>query len=833
MSILEIHDVSIRYITGDFKDIGLKEYVMRKLSGEYHVNEFWADRHISFSLEKGDMLGIIGTNGAGKSTLLKVVSGIMEPTNGWVKRGGKIAALLELGSGFDGDLTVRENAYLRGAMLGYTRKFMDEKYDQIINFAELRDFQDHPFKQLSSGMKSRLAFSIASLVQPEILILDEVLSVGDGAFRKKSERKMHEIINSGATTILVSHSLKQIREMCTKVLWLQKGEQIAFGSNVQEICDQYQAFLDGTVELTNNNYQKEKELRAEVKETQNHGIQKGNDMKMLQLRAICTLILIVTGWALMYIHSPWFIIWGVCTLLFCADWWSRREENRGQIQRLFSTAARQNLIYSFEFILLFAIVTHGFLFTNEFFSHDSVERTFYSNSPKMFQFYLSMGRFIIPLYEVMKGLYSAPWLIGLFFIIWMTLTCFLFTELFRFRGRLVIAMVSGLLCTNTALILTGATYTYCLDEYAAALFTSVAAAYCFCKVPQGKILGVLLLVLSLGIYQAYFTVTLALCFIFAVQKLTENKHAGKVVADGLKQIGLMLISFSLYFGIWTILCTTFQVPKIRTDESILGKKILEIFTILVEAYVNYFKMFLNSQGLLGYVYITTNIILSLLFLRLLWRTLRKKNMSRCNKGLIVTSILCVPLTFNSAKIVLTGEASDLTGFGCELIYIFFLMLLWNYECNDKTNEGKTRIVVAILIGCVIYNGILLANQVYMKKGLEKTATISLVTRIIDRVEQLEGYSPNDTQVYVVGELWHSDLNKGKMDVPYLESQWGLWSNYAATYNLPRYITEYMNYPIQISAKPELADSDEVRNMPAFPAVGSAKMIDGAAVIKLS
>ena len=248
MSVLEVHNVSIRYLTGDFKDIGLKEYVMRRLTKNYHVKEFWADKDITFSLEKGDMLGIIGTNGAGKSTLLKAICGIIEPTKGKIKRHGKIAALLELGSGFDGDLTVRENAYLRGAMLGYTRQFMDEAYDQIIDFAELRDFQDRPFKQLSSGMKSRLAFSIASLVQPDILILDEVLSVGDGAFRKKSEAKMREIINSGATTILVSHSLSQIRELCTKVLWLEKGQQIAFG-DTEVLCGLYQQYLDKAITL--------------------------------------------------------------------------------------------------------------------------------------------------------------------------------------------------------------------------------------------------------------------------------------------------------------------------------------------------------------------------------------------------------------------------------------------------------------------------------------------------------------------------------------------------------------------------------------------------------
>lgn len=243
MSILEVNNVSIRYITGDFKDIGLKEFVVRKLKRDYHVTEFWADRNVTFSLEKGDMLGIIGTNGAGKSTLLKAISGIMEPTEGHVHREGTIAALLELASGFDGDLTVRENTYLRGAMLGYTRKFMNEMYDQIIDFAELKDFEDRPFKQLSSGMKSRLAFSIASLVQPDILILDEVLSVGDGAFRKKSEAKMKEILTSGATTILVSHSLTQVRQLCNKVLWLHKGKQITFGDDVSGICNKYEEFL--------------------------------------------------------------------------------------------------------------------------------------------------------------------------------------------------------------------------------------------------------------------------------------------------------------------------------------------------------------------------------------------------------------------------------------------------------------------------------------------------------------------------------------------------------------------------------------------------------------
>ena len=188
------------------------------------------------------MLGIVGTNGAGKSTLLKAISGIMVPTRGKIQTNGTVAALLELTSGFDGDLTVRENTYLRGALLGYTRAFMDQMYDEIISFAELQDFQERPFKQLSSSMKSRLAFSIASLVNPDILILDEVLSVGDGSFRQKSGNKMREILANGVTGILVSHSIDQVRELCNKVLWLDHGKQMDFGET-QEVCDRYEAFM--------------------------------------------------------------------------------------------------------------------------------------------------------------------------------------------------------------------------------------------------------------------------------------------------------------------------------------------------------------------------------------------------------------------------------------------------------------------------------------------------------------------------------------------------------------------------------------------------------------
>lgn len=274
MAVIECKNVSVRYITGDLKSIGLKEFILKKLTNSYHVKEFWADKDVTFKLEKGDMLGIIGSNGAGKSTLLKAITGIMLPAEGSIKVKGNIAALLELSSGFDGEMTLKENTYLRGAMLGYTRDFLDSKYEEIIEFAELKEFEDYTFKQLSSGMKSRLAFSIACLVNPDILILDEVLSVGDGAFRKKSGDRMKQILAGGVTAILVSHSLDQIRELCNKVLWLDHGHQVTFGDDIQTICDAYDEFLltkklpksQADIDKLAMKYQVRKQLEREEKE---------------------------------------------------------------------------------------------------------------------------------------------------------------------------------------------------------------------------------------------------------------------------------------------------------------------------------------------------------------------------------------------------------------------------------------------------------------------------------------------------------------------------------------------------------------------------------------
>ena len=216
-----------------------KDYIIKSIKKEIKYNEFWALQNVSFTVEKGDRVGILGLNGAGKSTLLKVIAGVFKPTEGSVTKHGKMVPLLELGAGFDQQYTGKENIYLYGAMLGYSKEFIDEKYDEIVKFSELKDFIDVPIKNYSSGMKSRLGFSIATVVSPKILILDEVLSVGDAKFRKKSEKKVLSMFDSGVTVLFVSHSLAQVQRICNKAMILEKGKLIAYG-DIDTISKQYE-----------------------------------------------------------------------------------------------------------------------------------------------------------------------------------------------------------------------------------------------------------------------------------------------------------------------------------------------------------------------------------------------------------------------------------------------------------------------------------------------------------------------------------------------------------------------------------------------------------------
>lgn len=239
MPIVSVKNISLKFKMEQNRANSLKEFCVRWLKRDLKSEDFWALTDVSFDVEKGDVVGIIGHNGAGKSTLLKVISGIMKPTKGTIEAHGNIVPMLELGSGFDMELSGRENIYLNGAILGYSEEFLNEKYDEIVTFSELGNFIEAPLRTYSSGMLARLAFSVACIVEPEILIVDEILSVGDADFQEKSRARMMDLMTGGTTVFFVSHSLEQIREMCNKVVWLEHGKIQAVGKT-EDICNMYE-----------------------------------------------------------------------------------------------------------------------------------------------------------------------------------------------------------------------------------------------------------------------------------------------------------------------------------------------------------------------------------------------------------------------------------------------------------------------------------------------------------------------------------------------------------------------------------------------------------------
>ena len=238
-TMIRVSDVTMRFRMNNDKILSLKEFVTTALRGKLQYSTFTALEHVSFEVQKGETIGLIGRNGAGKSTLLKIISGIMKPTEGSVECRGNVVPMLELGSGFDMDLSGRENVYLNGAILGYTKPFLDAKFQEILDFSELGDFINIPIRNYSSGMLARLAFSIAAVVKPEILIVDEILAVGDAQFQEKSKRRMMELMGGGTTVLLVSHDIEQVKELCRRAVWLEHGRVREIG-DAKEVCGAYE-----------------------------------------------------------------------------------------------------------------------------------------------------------------------------------------------------------------------------------------------------------------------------------------------------------------------------------------------------------------------------------------------------------------------------------------------------------------------------------------------------------------------------------------------------------------------------------------------------------------
>lgn len=820
MSVLEVHDVSIRYITGDFKDIGLKEYVMRRLKNNYNIVEFWADHHITFSLEKGDMLGIIGTNGAGKSTLLKAVSGIMEPTGGYVKREGNIAALLELASGFDGDLTVRENTYLRGAMLGYTRKFMDEKYPEIIEFAELQEFQNRPFKQLSSGMMSRLAFSVASLVHPDILILDEVLSVGDGAFRRKSEAKMREIISGGATTIFVSHAVEQVRELCNKVLWIEKGNQIGFG-DTDLLCDLYQGYLDGVVSLDEAREQLAAAGAGTVPEEpcqmNNIDISVSTESQKPENSAPAESRVDITQ------NKPLFDV----------------------VQRWLGIhfSHYYRLVFLGSFLL--ALLVHLYMFTNKFINHDDVNGLFLTWADGT-----AYGRWFLYPVTAIAGYFSSPWLDGIVAALFLAVSCTLMVFLFHVRHLLPALLLSA--CMVAFPVVT-ATYTYmfCASQYFLAMAMALLACY---LIRRGRgfyaLAGTLFLTLATGIYQAYFALAAAILVLTMLLDVCRGRWKEDFkgfICTGISYVGWLILSMILYFTVLKI-CLYITGMELLDYQGIssMGQMSLPILlTRLEKAYTNLWDYYFHNplySNFFPYLVPFTFLVDGAILVLILWDHHLYKYFAVLAELVLLISIF--PLACNLIYLMVEEDSVYIL-----MVYPTILPLLLPVLLGDTLTSldfaallpthhaAFTRLSMAFVAGillvlqaAVAYEFVIITNRTYMLMDLTYENTYAYFSRLTTKIELQQGYTP-DTPVAIIGYAASPAILPPTYITGALttEEALNMWSR-------KQFLTYFLNSPYNWATEEQIADvttTQIYQEMPCYPSEGAITTINNVIVIKLS
>lgn len=476
-----------------------------------------------------------------------------------------------------------------------------------------------------------------------------------------------------------------------------------------------------------------------------------------------------------------------------------------------------------------AAAAHGFLFTNEFFSHDSVSYFVYADWG--FPFYTGVGRFFIPLYEACKGGVAAPWLIGLLFTAWMVLSALLVIDLLDIRSPTAVALSCGLLCTNVSLSLTGATYVYCVDEYALALLLAAASAWLFVRGGRASVAGVLPLILSLSIYQPYVTVTAALCLLALLREAAEGRRVSVVIRRGVLCVAGLLVGFALYNSLWTLLRALLRVEQARDVAPLSFSGLLER---VLSANQAFFTFLFRSGGVLGPLRPAVH---SLLLLLVFWRLLRTLTASRlpaANRILVVALTALIPAALYSAALAMPGEAHDLTAFARELFYFLPLSLSDETARPPRRKLSPERVALCVALSLLLWHHVVYANQCYMKKDLEKNTTMILAGRIIDRIESVPGYVPGQTRVAFAGRLDDNEpLDQTRDAFLDLQSQTGLWHAHAATYNLGRYLTDYLRYPLLWDEKTGVTRSELAKAMPIFPATGSVRMIDGIVVVKLS
>ena len=491
---------------------------------------------------------------------------------------------------------------------------------------------------------------------------------------------------------------------------------------------------------------------------------------------------------------------------------------------------KRTVILVFLSTAVTSFLVHGFLFSNEMFSHDSLGYGYFFDAGTV-SYYTGLGRFFIPVYERIKGAATVPWTIGILFTLWITLTAWLLVRLLKIRTTGGIVLTSALVCANLAMSLTGASYIYCMDEYAFALFAAVGAAYLFAKGGWFTLPGLAGLVISAGVYQAYFITAACVCLLVVVGDLIENKRCRLAFLRGIRFLVLLAFGFVLYYATWYGLCICRGTVMARTNESVLSSGFGGLFGLVLEAAMTYIRAMLCDHGILNGLMTVVHIAVLLLLALWLLRLLSDQELHIANKILLVILVMMMPVAFNAAQILFPTSATRLTNFTWEMPY---LLLLLSVERDvRKSWKGTIRTVAVVLLCSVLWHHTLYANHVYLKKDLEKNATITLAARMIDRIELLDGYIPGETRVAFVGMLLQNpSLNRIRPEfVDFTDV--GLWGQYAATYSMGAYLTTYLNYPLVVDTVTDYSQMVEVQQMPCFPAADSVQMINGTVVVKLA
>ena len=507
----------------------------------------------------------------------------------------------------------------------------------------------------------------------------------------------------------------------------------------------------------------------------------------------------------------------------CAQWWNLDRQN-----------TRRLLLICFSSTLCFCLIAHGFLFTNEFFSHDSVSMTTYDNfSLQYFYFYIKYGRILLPLYELLKGPITAPWLFGVLFTLWMSLTSVLVVRLFNLKKFSIIVLTCALLCTNTALSMTGAVYVYCMDDYALTLLLATAASWFFCRCRYGWLFGISCLVASLYLYQAYFTVTAAFCFFTLIPAVIDNKSSLRIVFRGLRYLFLLTVSFVIYSVSWSVMCCLTGQEKDRLDETIFSAGFCEILRRAAETYKGFFHLLVRDNGLLGKLSPAIGLLLLAILLVWLIGWLSDRQLAWQNKMILVVSVFLLPFVFNVYYFLFPMETLSLVSFNKGLVGVFLLLCISGRQSTLLNSQRFC--VAAIFLACsLVWQNLIFSNDIYMKKELEKNSTISIITRIIERVEQMDGYIPGETPVTLAGSLVNNTFLSQQEDCFRFftfQEEGTMTNDYAASYNTAYYIQHYLNYPMLLTYAD--ASSEEIQIMPAFPFEGSIQWVEDTIVVKLS